>query len=304
MENNTKIRIGTRGSKLALWQANFISEQIGRDKTEIIIIKTVGDRDLNITFDKIEGKGFFTKEIEEALLNKKIDLAVHSFKDLPTDNPVGLKIAVIPERGNFRDALLIRPESYDESEKFKVKKGAIVGTSSIRRFTQLKNFDNSLKIEPLRGNINTRVKKILEGKYDAIVMASAGIERINLNIENLIRYELPLENFIPAPAQGALALQIRDDDTDTFNAIKNINHTETEKLVSAERSFLNHFGGGCHVPIGAYATVIDDKIKLQGVILSRDGDQKFSHTLTGDDPIKLGSDLAILLKGKGADKIL
>jgi len=304
MKNNIKIRIGTRGSELALWQANFISKQIGLDKSEIIIIKTKGDRDLNITFDKIEGKGFFTKEIEEALLNNEIDLAVHSFKDLPTENPEGLKIAVIPERGNFRDALLIRPESYDESEKFKVKRGSLIGTSSIRRLTQLINFDSSLKIEPLRGNINTRVKKILDKKYDAIVMASAGIERINLNIEDLIKFELPMKNFLPAPAQGALALQIRSDDMETFNIIKKINHSETEELVKAERSFLNHFGGGCQIPIGAYAERVDGEIELQGIILSRDGKKKFTGTLRETDPLKLGVHLAELLKKEGADKIL
>ena len=169
-----KIKIGTRGSNLALWQAEYVANLLGKDKTEIIIIKTKGDQIQNVSFEKMEGKGFFTKEIESALLSKQVDLAVHSLKDLPTEIIPGLKVAAIPVRENPSDLLLIRPEAADAERKLKVKQGAVIGTSSLRRLAQLKLADDSVQVEPLRGNVNTRLRKIREKQYDAIVLAYAG----------------------------------------------------------------------------------------------------------------------------------
>ena len=299
-----KIRIGTRGSDLALWQANHVASLLGKENTEIIIIKTQGDKIQNVSFDKMEGKGFFTKEIEEALLNNKIDLAVHSLKDLPTEDVPGLTIAAIPERGNFYDMLIIHPHAYDEKNKLKVKHGSSIGTSSMRRMAQIKNLDSSLIIEPLRGNVNTRLRKLNEKHFDAIVMAKAGAERVNLDLSNYMTQVLTEDIFIPAPAQGALGLQVRADDSNTFDAVKKLSHQPTEILVKAERTFLKHFGGGCHVPIGAIASFAEDKIILEGIVASPAGEGLMRKKITGSDPEILGMNLAEMMKKEGAQKYL
>ncbi len=298
-----KIRIGTRGSELAMWQANHVADLLGRENVEIIVIKTQGDRIQNVSFDKMEGKGFFTKEIEEALLEKRIDLAVHSLKDLPTENPEGLTIAAVPERGPVGDLLLIRPESHDTSEEIPVKKNALVGTSSMRRRAQLKMARPDLTIEALRGNINTRLRKLQEKQYDAIIMAEAGMKRIDLDVGEMEVYKLGLEYFLPAPAQGALGLQIREDDEETGASVAELNDPVTNRLALAERAFLHHFGGGCHVPIGAFAEG-NDIIRLSGVVADPDGIEMFRDTIAGKDPEKLGAQLASILKAKGAERLI
>jgi len=298
------IKIGTRGSELALWQANYVADRLGRENVEIIIIKTQGDIIQNVSFNKMEGKGFFTKEIEEALLSEEIDLAVHSLKDMPTEDVMGLNISVIPERGFYEDLLIISPEIYDENEPLKVRKGGKIGTSSMRRMAQIKNIEPSYEIEALRGNVNTRMRKLTEGQYDAIVMARAGKERINLDTGDYKIHILNEDIFVPAPAQGALGLQIRSEDRETEELISKLHDAETAELVTAERKFLSHFGGGCHVPIGAFAKRVNGKIELTGLVASPEGEGIIKKTIEGTDAEKLGAELSQLIKDSGADKYL
>lgn len=298
------IRIGTRGSELALWQANHVASLIGRDKTEIVIIKTSGDRIQNVSFDKIEGKGFFTKEIEEALLARTVDLAIHSMKDLPTDITPGLKVAAVTIREDPSDVLLIRESSYKESNDLPLRDGAVVGTSSLRRAAQIKHIRQSLEILPLRGNVTTRIKRLREQKFDAIILAKAGIKRLGINLDDLAIHTLPFNVFLPAPAQGALALQIRQGDVELDGILRKFNHEETERAVRAERCFLSQFGGGCHIPLGSYASISDGKIHLAGVVASTDGHKLIRKSVTGDDPELTGAMLAGLMKEEGAEKLL
>jgi hydroxymethylbilane synthase len=298
------IRIGTRGSDLALWQARHVSELIGRDITEIIIIKTKGDKIQNISFDKMEGKAFFTKEIEDALLNNEIDIAVHSMKDLPTDDVAGLKIAATIKREDPSDILLIRENSFKEDNFLKLREGAVVGTSSLRRVAQIKKAMKSLDISPLRGNVPTRIKRLKEGKFDAIIIARAGINRLNIDLSGLKSLILPYSFFLPSPSQGALAVQTRDNDDKHIEIASKLNHAETETAVNAERSFLKYFGGGCHIPLGALAYLNNGKIHLSGSITSVDGEISIRETVTGNNPESLGRELAEILKSKGADKLL
>ncbi len=300
-----KIRIGTRGSELAMWQARFVAGLLGTHRTEIIVIKTQGDAIQNVSFDKMEGKGFFTREIEQALLDEKIDLAVHSLKDLPTENPPGLVIAAVPERGDPCDRLLVNSGAWDAQMNPCIKPSAVVGTSSMRRMAQLKLLRRDLVIEPLRGNVNTRVRKLREGSFDAIVMAAAAIERIDLVVDDFRFVMLETDAFLPAPAQGALGLQARSDDDETHRAVAPLNHPETEQTVAAERAFLRHFGGGCHIPLGAFARIeADSAIRLQGIIASPDGRESFRDEVIDTDAEKAGARLARLLQEKGADRLL
>jgi hydroxymethylbilane synthase len=299
-----KIRIGTRGSELALWQANYVAKLLGEDKTELVIIKTEGDKIQNVSFNKMEGKGFFTKELEEALLDKRIDLAVHSLKDLPTDEVSGLRLAAIPERGDHHDVIIMHKNFFIERNGINIKKGSIIGTSSARRMAQLQAFDSTFKIEALRGNVNTRLRKLKENTFNAIIMAKAAIDRINLDIEGFITQVLDEDIFLPAPAQGALGIQVRSDDEYIYNIIRKLNHTKTETLVTAERSFLKNFGGGCHVPLGAYALYNGDDIILKGIIASPDGSFIIKESVTGKDPETVGAELSLKIKSQGAEKYL
>ena len=300
-----KIRIGTRGSELAMWQARFVAGLLGTHRTEIIVIKTQGDAIQNVSFDKMEGKGFFTREIEQALLENRIDLAVHSLKDLPTENPPGLIIAAVPEREDPADRLLVSPGAWDGRSTLNLKEAAVVGTSSMRRMAQLKLLRRDLIIEPLRGNVNTRVRKLREGRFDAIVMAAAAIRRIDLVVDDFRCVQLDTDAFIPAPAQGALGLQVRGDDDETRRAVAPLNHLETERAVSAERAFLRLFGGGCHIPLGAYAVIESDgALRLRGIVAAADGSEAFRDEVVDTDPEKAGARLARLLHEKGADRLL
>jgi hydroxymethylbilane synthase len=298
------IRIGTRGSELALWQANHVAGLIGREKTEIKIIKTKGDKIQNVSFDKIEGKAFFTKEIEDALINGEIDIAVHSLKDLPTEETNGLSIAAILEREDPSDVLLIRSQCYNNDNFLNLYDKAIVGTSSTRRSAQLKNAMNSVEILPLRGNVPTRIQKLLEGQFDAIILAKAGINRLNIDLSDLKSLILPYSFFLPAPSQGALAVQIRDNENDLKNFLIQYTDIDTQKSVNAERSFLKHFGGGCQIPLGAFAYLIGGNIHLSGSITSADGKNSVRGNIIGNEPELLGKQLADFLKAKGADKLL
>ncbi len=299
-----KIRIGTRGSELALWQAKFISSLIGVDNTELVIIKTEGDKIQNVSFNKMEGKGFFTKEIEEALLENRIDLAVHSLKDLPTEDVKGLRLAAVPERGDFHDMIIMHPDAFEMRNGINIKSGSMIGTSSVRRMAQLKIFDPALRVEALRGNVNTRIKKLRGNDYDAILMAKAAVERINLDISEFQVQVLDENIFLPAPAQGALGLQVRSDDEYTYNIARKLNDEKTESLVTAERSFLKHFGGGCHIPLGAHAFYDGDSIVLNGIIASIDGKFSARSTVTGSNPETIGAELSDIIKSQGAEKYI
>lgn len=297
------MKIGTRGSELALWQARHAADMIGRDRTEIVVIKTKGDHIQNLSFDKMEGKGFFTKEIEHALLERQVDVAVHSMKDLPTDEVEGLKIIAVIERDDPSDVLLIREECCQYGNSPPIPETATVGTSSLRRAAQLRNRMNAITIEPLRGNVTTRVRRLREKRYDAVVLAKAGIQRLDLDLSGLVIFDLPFEYFLPAPAQGALAIQIRDD-RGPEEELRRLNHPVTERAVSAERFFLQFFGGGCHIPLGALAEVQGDEVSLSGVVASVDGKQVIRKTERGRSPNAVGEHLAKLMKEEGAEALI
>lgn len=250
------IIIGSRGSDLALWQAYFVKGELEAldCSVEIKIIKTQGDKIQHLSFDKLEGKGFFTKEIEDALLSSSIDLAVHSHKDLETNPPEGLKIACVSERANPADILLIRPEAIAEGEKWTLKNNALVGTSSARRKTLLTHYRDDLTINDLRGNVPTRIDKLRQGNYDAIVLAKAGVDRLELDLSEFVCVVLDPTEFIPAPAQGVLGLQIRTKDTAMEEVLSNMNHPAVKKNIDLERKILNLLEGGCQLPLGAYCT--------------------------------------------------
>ena len=247
------IRIGTRGSDLALWQAHHVRDLLqARGATvEIVVLKTRGDQIQNVSFDKMEGKGFFTKEIEQALLDGDVDLAVHSHKDLETAPPDGLVIAAVPPRGPVEDVVLVRPESVDLTAPFHVKRGGVVGTSSMRRKNQLELGQPDLSIEALRGNVPTRVQKLRDGKYDAIMLAHAGLLRLDLDLSGLHVHVLNPWSFVPAPAQGALALQMRERDP-LLPFVQALTDPDTARAIGLERSLLRELEGGCQLPFGAY----------------------------------------------------
>ena len=285
------IVIGSRGSKLALWQARHIAACIGGE-TRIEIIKTSGDKIQDVPLAAVGGKGLFTKEIEEALLAGTIDLAVHSMKDLPTKLPEGLTIAAIPEREDPRDALVGQP----------LDVGKRVGTASLRRSAQLRHFRPDLQIEMLRGNVDTRLRKLDEGQYDSIVLAAAGLRR--LGWQDRIRELIPVEIMCPAVGQGALAIETRDDDGSAQRLARSLDHAATSTAVTAERALLEVMGGGCQVPIGAYATVDGATIHLRAIVVSPDGSRLVKGELTGSDPSKIGTALGRRLLSEGAEEIL
>lgn len=256
-----KIIIGSRGSDLALWQAHFVTDQLNAlgHEVELKIIETKGDRVQDLSFDKIEGKGFFTKEIEEALLNQEIDLAVHSHKDLETTNPIGLIIGAVSYRENPTDQLLVRKESFDASKPLQVKKNAIIGTSSARRKSQVIRMREDIHLKDLRGNVPTRVDKLRQGHYDAIILATAGLKRLNLDLSEFETIELDIRNFVPAPAQGVLGLQIRASDKALGELLQEINNFEVAEAIRIERDVLRLMQGGCQLPLGVYAEKIEDQ---------------------------------------------
>lgn len=246
--------IGTRGSELALWQANFVKNELANIgiTAELKIIKTQGDRILNLSFDKLEGKGFFTKELEEELMMGKIDIAVHSHKDLPTEHPPGLIIAAVSDREDPAELLLILKDCVDVHQRLSVKFGGTVGTSSNRRRAQLLALRPDLEIDDLRGNVNTRIQKLRDEQYHAIMLAKAGVARLGLDLSEFMVEELAPTELIPAPAQGVLAIQIRENDTGLFEKLQAINNPEVAEQLNVERTVLKSFGGGCHLPLGVY----------------------------------------------------
>ena len=281
-----KVIIGSRGSDLALWQAHFTRRQLEElgHPVEIVIIKTKGDQIQHLSFDKIEGKGFFTKELEEALLAGSIDLAVHSHKDLPTTFPPGLTIAGVSYREDCSESLLIAPEAYDPSQPLCLKQNARLGTSSFRRRSQLQSLRPDLEITDLRGNVPTRVEKLRQGNYDAIVLASAGLNRLELDLGEIHREVLAPHIFIPAPAQGVLAFQIREDDEDMRRIVAKIHHADVQEAIYAERAVLNRLDGGCLLPLGVYCQPHGQQFKLWASLQPLDGKPFRRIYLEGDHP--------------------
>ncbi|MDR2284870.1 MAG: hydroxymethylbilane synthase, partial [Sphingobacterium sp.] len=260
---NRKLIIGTRGSELALWQANFVKDRLAEIgiEAELKIIKTQGDIIQHLRLDKLEGKGFFTKELEEELLSSQIDLAVHSHKDLPTVNPPGLIIAAVSERENPAEVIIIHKDCVDITKRLSIKHAATVGTSSNRRKAQLLSLRPDLEFEDLRGNLQTRIQKLRDEKYDAIVLAKAGVNRINMELSDFHIEEIAPVEIIPAPAQGVLAIQIRESDQELFNTLQKINDTKVAQTIAVERKVLNMFDAGCHAPLGCYCRERDGKFE-------------------------------------------
>jgi hydroxymethylbilane synthase len=249
-----KIKIGTRGSKLALWQAEYTQAQLKsiQVESELVIIKTKGDKIQNLSFDKLEGKGFFTKELEDALLNGEVDLAVHSMKDLPTNSPEGLALTAVSYRENPADWLLINPQSFKLDKTLRLKENAVVGTSSARRKAQMLDIRPDIKIKDIRGNVPTRIKKLRSGDFDAILLAAAGIQRLGLQLKDLEVVHLHPKEFVPAPAQGVLAFQTRTEDISTRRILKKLHQKEVAEVTNVERKVLNLLEGGCQMPLGVF----------------------------------------------------
>ena len=297
------IRIGSRGSTLALVQATSVKAAIENAQpaaqVEIVVIKTSGDRFVDVPMQSIGGKGLFTKEIEDALLEKRIDIAVHSMKDLPTELPDGLTIAAVPQREDPRDVLVSRNKDILQ----RLPRGSKVGTGSLRRRAQILHYRPDLSVVPIRGNVDTRLKKLDAGEVDALIMAAAGLKRIGQ--EDRIVEFIPLDICVSAVGQGALALETRED-ASVRGTLALLHDDKTNCEVSAERAFLQRLGGGCQVPIGARAAVDGGKLHIIGVIANPDGTtlcrgEKSGQTSAAAD---LGRALAEQLLREGADKIL
>ncbi len=293
------LTIGSRGSQLALWQARWIKgrlEELG-ETCRIEIIKTTGDKITDVPLAKVGTKGLFTKEIEEALLAGQIDLAVHSMKDLPTVVPEGLTIAAIPEREDPRDAIL-------GCKLLDLPSGAKVGTSSLRRAAQLRALRPDLEVEPVRGNLDTRLRKLDEGRYMAIVLAAAGLRRMGW--DGRIAEILSTNYMCPAVGQGALAIETRAGGGAAYEICDKLDHVPTRVCVTAERALLAALGGGCQVPIGAYATLDGGELHLTAVVAAPDGSRLIRRNATGpeDSPEELGTQLGTDLLEAGADDIL
>lgn len=297
-------KIGTRASKLALWQANWVQSQLNKffpeAETQIVKITTTGDKILDRPLALVGGKGLFVKEIEKALLEKEIDIAVHSMKDMPGTLPKGLIIGAVPERENPYDVIVSRQNIKLSDLPLKAK----IGTSSLRRASQLQHFRPDLDISSIRGNLETRIKKLNAGEFDAIILAAAGIKR--LGMEDLITEYLNETTMTPAVGQGALCIETRENDPDIEPVIAKLNHEETATCVAGERAFLNRLEGSCHIPVGCFAKIIDNSIMLTGIVASIDGTKIIKHTLNSgaDTVVEKGIELADTLLEKGAKEIL
>ena len=296
--------IGTRASKLALWQANYIADALRREhpqlNVEIRHMVTTGDKILDVPLAKIGGKGLFTKELEVAMLNGEIDLAVHSLKDMPTALPDGLVLGAITERAAALDAFV----SNRYASLAELPQGARVGTSSLRRKAQLLHHRPDLTVLDLRGNLDTRLRKLDEGQFDAILLAAAGLKR--LGWQERIREELPPDICLPAVGQGALAIECRAADQDVNALIAFLDHRPTHQSAAAERAYLHKVEGGCQVPLGVYATVADGELLLEAAVYSIDGKRGIRRSVNGspDNAARLGAELAESMLNDGAREIL
>jgi hydroxymethylbilane synthase len=295
-----RLRIGSRGSQLALWQANHISSLLRQQghEVELEIIKTTGDKILDVALAKVGTKGMFTKEIEEALLERRVDLAVHSLKDLPTELAAEFEIAAVTKRENPCDVLC--SERYKSIED--LPKQARVGTSSLRRQAQLKALRPDLQIHPLRGNVDTRLRKLVQGEYDAIILAAAGLHRLGKT--ELVTQIIPPEIMCPAAGQGALGIEIRKGDSVTGRYLAFLDDADARAATTCERALLNKLGGGCQVPIGAAAEVRKGGLHLDAIVAHPDGSKILRESRDGDDPVQLGSEVGETLLRRGGDAIL
>lgn len=298
------IKIGTRGSQLALYQANHVKDILEATfpdlKVELKIIKTKGDKILDTALSKIGDKGLFTKELEVALINKEVDIAVHSSKDLPTTLPNGLKLGAVIERADIADALVSKNHIPLKELTAEHK----VATSSLRRRANLLHFNPDLQIVDIRGNVNSRLKKMEEGYCDAMIMAAAGLKRLKL--DSYITEILPVDTFIPAVSQGAIGIESRENDPETDEILEKISHNLTWQSIIAERAFMRKLEGGCQVPVGCVSNINGDNLTLKGFVASIDGAVYLCEEQTGllADAEKLGDQLAQKLIAKGGDRIL
>ena len=295
-----RLRIGSRGSQLALWQAHHISELLrARGHTmELEIIKTTGDKITDVALAKVGTKGMFTKEIEEALIENQVDLAVHSLKDLPTELSADFEIAAITTREDPRDVFCSVKFASIEA----LPQQANVGTSSLRRQAQLKALRPDLEIHPVRGNVDTRLRKLESGDYDAVVLAAAGLNRLGKT--QLVRQLIPVEVMTPAAGQGALAIEIRNGDTATRAIVAFLDDAAARATTTCERALLSKLGGGCQVPIGAFAEIQGGRIRLNAVVARPDGTKVLREAHEGDDPVRLGREVGDTLLRRGGNVIL
>lgn len=299
-----RLTVGTRGSELALWQAEWVKSALRHrfpDLTvELAPIKTRGDKILDVPLARVGGKGLFVKEIEEALLDGRIDLAVHSMKDMPGEIPTGLRIGAVPERESPYDVLISRKNK----PLAELPKGARIGTSSLRRGSQLLHFRPDFVILPLRGNLGTRLKKMKTENLDAIVLAAAGVKRLGL-AEKVSEYIDP-EILIPAVGQGALCIEIRDHDPDVLAMVTSLDHPETSAAVTAERAFLRFLEGGCQVPMAAYAKIAGPRLDITAMVAEINGSRVIRERASGrtEDAAAIGTRLAKDLVDRGAGEIL
>ncbi|PKG21671.1 hydroxymethylbilane synthase [Niallia nealsonii] len=299
-----KIIVGSRKSKLAITQTNWVIDQLKKlDSSfefEVKEVVTKGDVILDVTLSKVGGKGLFVKEIEQAMLDKEIDIAVHSMKDMPAVLPKGLIIGCIPQREDHRDALI----SKNHIPLQELKEGAIVGTSSLRRGSQILSVRPDLQIKWIRGNIDTRLKKLETNDYDAIILAAAGLSRMGWTKDVVTEFLEP-EVCLPAVGQGALAIECREDDKEILELLSKFSNEKTTRTVFAERAFLNKMDGGCQVPIAGYATIQENnEVSLTALVASPDGKKIFKQEVRGGNPVEVGEQAAAILTEKGAKKLI
>lgn len=298
-----KLKLGTRGSALALWQANWTRSELESRwpglLVELVPIKTTGDKIVDVPLSKVGGKGLFTKEIDEALVDGRIDLAVHSLKDVPFQLPDGIDLAAVPEREDPRDAFLSNGPRLEA-----LAPGATIGTSSLRRQVQLRHHFPGLKVAALRGNVDTRLRKLADGQFDAIILAVAGLRR--LGHESRITQILGDDVMISAVGQGALGIVCRAGDVSTLDLLEALDHAPTRTAVTAERGLLRALGGSCQVPVAGRAQVIGDKLVIKGLVASLDGSRVVADELSGspEHALELGLQLGGQLLSKGAAEIL
>ncbi|MBV9926478.1 MAG: hydroxymethylbilane synthase [Acidobacteria bacterium] len=304
-----EIIIGSRGSKLALWQSEWVKARLEAldpgVKVRIEIFKTQGDVRTDVPLASIGGQGVFTKELEVALLDRRVDVAVHSLKDLPTITPEGLAITATPEREDPRDALVLRAGAGVEADTISaLAEGAVVGTSSLRRIAQLRHLRPDVRIKDLRGNVDTRLRKLDAGEYDALILASAGLRRLGFG--GRISAAIGQDEMISAVGQGSLGIETRSDDEETNALVSRLDDPRTRAAVTAERALLRSLGGGCQVPIAAHATVGGGRLSIAGLVAALDGSRVLRESLEGDaaDAKRVGEDLAARLLERGAGELL
>jgi hydroxymethylbilane synthase len=296
------VRIGTRGSALARWQAEFVRAGLAKHgvAAELVVIRTEGDRDRQSSLRVIGGKGVFTKELEDALLEERIDLAVHSMKDMPTTLPAGLEISAICEREDVRDALISR----GGLKLDQLPRGARIGTSSLRRQTQLRHYRRDFEMVDMRGNVDTRLAKLEQGDYDAIVLAKAGLDRLGRSEQ--ISEVVPTEICLPAAGQGAIGIETRRRDSEFSAAVRKLNHPPSQLAVETERAVLTGLEGGCQVPIGVWVRMQSGSLRIDACVLSGDGSESIRECRTGslDKAKEVGQSVAAALLERGADRLL